>query len=67
MNDRPVTPTEIKPVCVWELRLRSHRWKSDLLATDCGRLKLVHCLDEKSADRICRHCGKHVEYREITE
>ena len=69
VNDCPLLKQakEVEPVCVWEVRRRGHRHLPDLLATDCGNLYPVKCIDAKSADRICRHCGNPVEYREVTE
>lgn len=67
MTTPTAPPCQIEPVCVWELRLRGHRHLPDLLATDCGRLYPVRCLDARSADRTCRHCGLPVDYREVTE
>jgi hypothetical protein len=65
MNDH--ASIHIEPVCVWELRIRSHRHLPDLLATDCGRLLPARCLHRGNADLTCRYCGKAVEYREVTE
>jgi hypothetical protein len=62
--------TEIKPVCVWELRWRGPHHMQYLLATDCGRLKVLslsHYISARSIAPTCRFCGLPVDYREVTE
>ncbi len=63
----PPTAMRVEPICVWEVRIRSHRHLPDLLSTDCGRLLPARCLHRGNADRTCRYCGKPVEYREVEE